>query len=177
MVKASRQSDNKVTQQKLIEVGQQIASYNETDKLFERLQSRIRAITGNIELKFYLVSGGFVDIPRNSAIAKDFKRMWGCEFHYDDNGDDNGEIEFLKKQMTHTEKTRYLYYLSKGIENAENERDLIYNYADFPEKDLHVPLVQVVYVGDGTSEVPMRRILDWCDRFICAWSVLQSGSR
>ncbi len=76
--------------------------------------------------------------------------MWGCEFHYGE----SGEIEFLKKQMTHTEKTRYLYYISQGIEKSENEKDLIYNYQSSNTEDLHVPLDQMIYVGDGASDVP-----------------------
>jgi len=155
LIKASQQNEP-VTQQKLAEVGRQITLYDETERLFERLQAKIHAIADNIELEFYLISGGFVDIPRNSPLAKDFKQMWGCEFHYGD----NGEIEFLKKQMTHTEKTRYLYYLSKGIDNSENEKDLIYNYSSFPTDELHVPLNQVVYVGDGTSDVPCFDVVE-----------------
>ncbi len=74
----------------------------------------------------------------------------GCEFHYGE----SGEIEFLKKQMTHAEKTRYLYYISQGIEGAENEKDLVYNFQSSNAEDLHVPLDQVIYVGDGASDVP-----------------------
>ncbi len=150
LVKASEQLDCKVTQSKLAEVGQNIALYEGTDQLFNRLQQEIHEIDDGIELEFYLISGGFVDIPRNTPIAKDFKQMWGCEFHYGE----SGEIEFMRKQMTHTEKTRYLYYISQGIEKAENEKDLIYNYQGSDPENLHIPLDQVVYVGDGASDAP-----------------------
>lgn len=150
LVKASEQSDSKITQDKLAEVGRSIALYPETELLFDRLRRKIHQIDEDIELEFYLISGGFVDIPRNTPIAKDFKKMWGCEFHYGE----SGEIEFMKKQMTHTEKTRYLYYISQGIDEAENEKDLIYNYQSSNKEDLYIPLDQVVYVGDGASDVP-----------------------
>ena len=150
LVKASGQQGHKITQSKLAEVGQNIALYQETDQLFNRLQQKIHKIDDGIELEFYLISGGFVEIPRNTPLAKDFRRMWGCEFHYGE----SGEIEFLKKQMTHAEKTRYLYYISQGIEKAENEKDLIYNYQSSNADDLHIPLGQVIYVGDGASDVP-----------------------
>ena len=150
LVKASEQLEHKITQSKLAEVGRNIALYPGADQLFERLKRKIHEIDREIELEFYLISGGFVDIPRNTPIAKDFRRMWGCEFHYGE----SGEIEFLKKQMTHTEKTRYLYYISQGIEEAENEKDLIYNYQGSNAEGLHVPLDQVIYVGDGASDVP-----------------------
>ena len=132
LIQESQRRDDKITQNKLAEVGQNIQLYKGTDTLFERLQQRVHSINDDIELEFYLISGGFVDIPRNTAIAKDFKRMWGCELHYDE----AGAVEFIRNQMTHTEKTRYLYYLSKGIEDSENENDLIYNYPNFNVTDL-----------------------------------------
>ncbi len=152
LIKASKQLDldRKITQSKLAEVGQNIALYQGTDQLFSRLQQKIHKIDDGIELEFYLISGGFLDISRNTPIAKDFRQMWGCEFYYDE----SGGIEFLKKQMTHTEKTRYLYYISQGIEEAENEKDLIYNYQGSDPENLYIPLDQLIYVGDGTSDVP-----------------------
>lgn len=150
LIQESQQRKTKITQDKLIEVGQNILLYQETDTLFERLQQRIQSIDSDVELEFYLISGGFIDISRSTAIAKDFEHMWGCELHYNE----AGAVEFIKNQMTHTEKTRYLYYLSKGIKNSKNEKDLIYNYPNLPQSDLHIPLNQVIYVGDGASDVP-----------------------
>lgn len=150
LVKESQQREGKVTHDKMVEVGNNIQLYEGTESLYKRLQQRIQGIHKEIELEFYLISGGFIDIPRNTAIAKDFKYMWGCELHYDE----TGAVDFIQKQMTHTEKTRYLYYLSKGIEKSNNEKDLIYNYPNLPQADLHVPLNQVVYIGDGASDVP-----------------------
>ncbi|MGB7248330.1 MAG: hypothetical protein WBC73_05270 [Phormidesmis sp.] len=156
LVQESQQRDDKITQAKLAEVGQNIALYQGTENLFERLQQKIHQIGENISLEFYLISGGFVDIPRNTSLAKDFKRMWGCEFHYSE----TGEIAFMKRQMTHVEKTRYLYYISKGVKSSENERDLIYNYQSLPEEDLYIPLNQVVYVGDGASDIPCFDVME-----------------
>lgn len=53
--------------------------------------------------------------------------MWGCEFHYTS----GGEIEFLKKIVTHTEKTRYLFQIAKGIA-VQNEDGKTFLYQDVP---------------------------------------------
>lgn len=150
LAKASQQRSEKITQDTLAQVGQQIPLYKGVDKLFDRLRQHVRKIDADIELEFYLISGGFIDIPRNTSIAKHFVRMWGCELQYDE----TGAIEFMQRQMTHTEKTRYLYYLSKGVEQSQNEKDLIYNYPNLSAKELHVPLSQVIYIGDGASDIP-----------------------
>jgi len=86
--------------------------------------------------------------------------MWGCEFYY---GKDGG-IEFLKKLVTHTEKTRYLFQLAKGIDNAPKNNDddegKNFVYRDASAKKLHVPLTQVIYVGDGSSDIPCFSLLN-----------------
>ena len=150
LVKYSQQAnEGKITKDKLLKLGSEIELYDEVTAMFDRLNQRAKAVDDEIELEFYLISGGFVDIARGTSIAKHFKRMWGCELHYNE----GGEVEFIKRQMTHTEKTRYLYYLSKGIE-AENSKDIIYNYQDIPKDEIYIPLSQVIYIGDGASDIP-----------------------
>ncbi len=117
---SQQRKTNKITKTRLAELGQKIELCDGVTTIFDRLHQRVK--DKEIELEFYLISGGFVDIARNTNIAKHFRRMWGSEFNYNE----QGEIDFLKKQMTHTEKTRYLYHISKGIEK-ENEKDLVYN--------------------------------------------------
>ncbi|MGD1898798.1 MAG: hypothetical protein ACFB16_17825 [Phormidesmis sp.] len=159
LVKESQQRGDNITKQTLTEVGKTIALYEGTEHLFGWLEKAIKEISTEIELEFYLISGGFVDIPRSTPLAKDFKHMWGCEFQYDD---ETGAIEFMKRQMTHVEKTRYLYYLSKGVD-SQNETDLVYNYADIPTEELYIPLDQVVYIGDGASDVPCFAVMKQYD--------------
>ncbi|MEL6603386.1 MAG: haloacid dehalogenase-like hydrolase [Cyanobacteria bacterium J06614_10] len=154
LVQESNQRDDKITKDRLAAIGQKISLYEGTTELFSKLQQSIKAIAENVELEFYLISGGFVDISRNTPVAKDFKCMWGCEFQYGP----SGEIEFMKKQMTHVEKTRYLYYLSKGTD-SQNEKDLVYNYDSVPPEQLHIPLEQVIYIGDGASDIPCFAVM------------------
>ena len=151
----SREGKEKITYERLANLGQKMDLIEGIAAMFESLRQRAVAIVPEIEVEFYLISGGFVDIARNTSIAKYFKQMWGCELAYDD----QGEIKFLKQLMSHTEKTHYLYYLSIGTDR-EQEQDLMYNYRDIPANELHVPLNQVIYVGDGTSDIPCFTVIN-----------------
>ncbi|NEP56865.1 MAG: haloacid dehalogenase-like hydrolase [Symploca sp. SIO2G7] len=157
LIQESKQRKNgqKITQEWLAHFGQKLQLLNGVPEMFPRLRHYVAKVDPEIEIEFYLISGGFVEIARHTSIAANFKKMWGCEFYFGA----NGEIEFLKKQMTHTEKTRYLFYLSKGVDH-NNEKDLIYNYKHLSPENLHVPLAQTIYVGDGTSDIPCFAVIN-----------------
>ena len=156
LVKESQQrSENKITQNTLIEVGQKIKLYDGVVTMFDYLKQHLQQIDPSINLEFYLVSGSFGDIFRSTPIAKHFKKMWGTELQYSD----TGEVEFIKQQMSNTEKTRYLFYVSKGVDK-ENERDLVYNYQDLSADNIYIPLSQVIYVGDGASDIPCFTVIN-----------------
>ncbi len=150
-----REGKDKITYERLTNLGQKLHLIEGVSAMFECLVKRAKEIVPDIDVEFYLISGGFVDIARNTPIAQHFSQIWGCELAYND----QGEIEFLKQLMSHTEKTHYLYYLSIGIER-EDEQDLMYDYRDVPIEKLHVPLSQVIYVGDGTSDIPCFTVIN-----------------
>ncbi|MEM7592716.1 MAG: haloacid dehalogenase-like hydrolase, partial [Cyanobacteria bacterium P01_A01_bin.83] len=144
-----RSPEDKITYERLARVGRKLKPYAGVTKMFERLRQCAQNVVKNVEVEFYLISGGFIEMARNTSIASNFRGMWGCQFYF---GED-GEIKFIKQQMTNTEKTSYLYYLSKGMD-AEKEKDLMFAYSSVDEDKLYIPLTQVIYVGDGASDAP-----------------------
>ncbi len=146
---------DKLTQEYLINFGRELEPFDGVPEMFERLQQRARELVPDIEVEFYLITGGIVEIARHTRIADRFKAMWGCEFHYDQ----SGEVQFLKRSVSHTEKTRYLFQIAKGITD-QNQDGQLFVYRDVPPEELHVPLTQMIYVGDGTSDVPCFSVLN-----------------
>lgn len=151
----NRESDAKITREYLEKFGQQLQPFAGVSDMFARLQKTATAIDSEITIEFYLITSGFVEVARKTNIAKHFKGMWGCEFHYSE----TGEIEFLKRSLTHAEKPRYLYYISRGI-NQHSDQDLLFVYDDVPQNELAIPLSQIIYVGDGTSDIPCFAMLN-----------------
>jgi hypothetical protein len=63
----------------------------------------------------------------------------------------------LKKIVTHPEKARYLLQLSQGLSETDgNPADV---YGDVDTSKLYVPLSQVIYVGDGASDMPAFELM------------------
>lgn len=157
LVEESKQRDgkDKITKERLAKVGKQLKPFDGVPEMFECLRQCARNVVSDVEVEFYLITGGFLEMALNTSIASNFKAMWGCRFHY---GAD-GEIKFIKQQMTNTEKTSYLYYLSKGVD-ADKEKDLMFAYTSVPNERLHIPLTQVIYVGDGASDAPCFAVVN-----------------
>ena len=155
IIEESKRRGNKITQEYLAKFGQELAPFDGVPEMFDRLRRSAYEINPKVEVEFYLISCGMVDIARYNCIAPNFKEMWGCEFHYNK----DGGIEFLKKIVTHTEKTRYLFQLAKGIEGQQQDGKT-FVYRDVPAEELHVPLTQVIYVGDGASDIPCFSLLN-----------------
>ncbi|MGE0223022.1 MAG: hypothetical protein AB7S57_07155, partial [Acetobacteraceae bacterium] len=60
--------------------------------------------------------------------------------------------------VTHPEKSRYILQLSKGTgtEGPNAPADV---HRDVPDEQIHVPLDQVIYVGDGGSDMAAFALL------------------
>ena len=157
LIEESKQRDgeDKVTKERLAKVGKKIKPFDGVPEMFERLQKCASGVISDVEVEFYLITGGFLEMALNTSIASNFKAMWGCRFHYAT----NGEIKFIKQQMTNTEKTSYLYYLSRGM-SADKEKDLMFAYRSIPTEQLRIPLTQVIYIGDGASDAPCFAVLN-----------------
>ncbi len=65
----------------------------------------------------------------------------------------------MKKIVSHTEKTRYLFQIAKGIDRLEKDGKM-FLFRDIPREEMHIPLTQMIYVGDGTSDIPCFSVLN-----------------
>lgn len=150
-----REPEDRITRDRLIQVGQNFQTFDGLDAMFDRLQQCVHALNPSIELEFYIISGGIEEIICHTRIASYFKKIWACQFHFNA----QGEIEFLKRAVSHTEKTRYLMQVASGDHNVE-QNGRSFAYRDVPEDQLHVPLSQVIYVGDGASDLPCFSVIN-----------------
>ena len=156
LIQASHRGPTKITRDLLGEVGRNIRLFEEVGEVFPRLRGVVGRVAPEVEAEFYILTSGFVEIPRATPIAKEFKGIFGGEFHFDD----AGKLSYVRKTVPHAEKVNYLHILSKGLEEEHNNP--AHAYRKVPEAELHVPLSQVVYVGDGASDIPAFNLMNEC---------------
>lgn len=109
----------------------------------------------DISIEFYIISGGLREILRTTKIAKYFSGIYASELA------GNGESEVLsriKRAITFTEKTRYIYEINKGISQAESEKNAFLVNRDVKER--RIPGKNMIYLGDGLTDIPAFSLIE-----------------
>jgi hypothetical protein len=139
-----------VTREAFRRFGGRMAFFPGATDLFPRITQRLGARRSSLELEFYLISSGIGEILRATTIAGRFVRIWASDFHYDA----EGGLEFPRNIVSFTDKTRYLFELSKGVAEEGGGAGSFAVNRKVPLDRLRIPLERVVFVGDGYTDVP-----------------------
>ena len=115
--------------------------------------SRINAIGQEIgvEVEHYIISSGLTEIIEGSRIHNCFKAVFAASFVYNE----EGEAVWPATAVNYTSKTQYLFRINKGILDVTNDRDL---NGFTPEALRRVPFSNMIYVGDGLTDVPCMKL-------------------
>lgn len=150
-VRESRSRDDlKITRELLAGVGRELELFPGVPEMFDRVREWARSVASDIEVEFYVVTSGHEEIHKATSIAHEFTAIWGSEFHFDE----RGEVDFPCRLITFQEKEQYVLQLSKGT-GARGPNSPEGAYRPVAAEDLHVPLDQIIYVGDGASDLPV----------------------
>jgi phosphoglycolate phosphatase-like HAD superfamily hydrolase len=143
----------KITKKKLADFGKKLKFFNGVQTIFGQLEKTAKKVNPAVQVDFFLISSGIRQILMNSKIAKYFKDIWACDFHYNS----NGEIVFPKNIVSFTDKTRYLFQISKGIFGPESRL----NPFEVNKKvgQLYIPFNQMIIVGDGYTDIPLFSLI------------------
>ena len=152
LIKTSSEAEEskKITHEKLAEFGRQLSFYPGVPQLFDNLRKTLQQINPTIQLDFYLIGCGIREIIRHTPIAPHFTDIWACEFAYKP----SGEIFFPKNMVSFTDKTRYLFQISKGISSDDAKVDPFLVNKRIPRGKRPVPFDQMIYVADGFTDIP-----------------------
>lgn len=138
-----------LTNRDLAEFGATIEPYPGVIELFHDLRAMCAAAPTRPDIRFYIVSGGLEAIMAASPIAAATDGVRGCRFA---EGPD-GVIASIQNVIGFTTKTRVLYEINKGVFDHARRDPFLVNRA-VPERDRPVPFAQMIYVGDGLTDIP-----------------------
>jgi hypothetical protein len=151
MYKKAKAKGVRIDRAGLVAQGRNVELYPGVDEWFDEIGSyvKLRAETHGISLRHYLVSSGLTEIIEGTRIYKRFHNVFASEYWFE-----AYEVPYPKRVITDTGKTQYLFRINKGIENlGENINQ------HMPEAARPIPFSNMIYFGDGDTDVPSMAVM------------------
>jgi 2-hydroxy-3-keto-5-methylthiopentenyl-1-phosphate phosphatase len=150
MLKKSREVDRPVKRENFVELGKDIEFYPGVPGWFSRIDQY--GASRGVAVEHYIISSGLKEIIEGSAIADCFRKIYACEFHYDA----NGVADWPLVSVNYTTKTQFLFRINKGVLDFSDD-EALNRYV--PDEERPVPFRNMVYVGDGLTDVPCMKLV------------------
>ena len=105
-----------------------------------------------VDVEHYINSSGQTELIEGTDIAKEFKKIFACSFWYDE----NGVAVWPAVAVDYTGKTQFLFKIAKGIMDISDNTKVNESQR---EDDKPIPFSNMIYFGDGTTDVPCMKIV------------------
>ena len=146
----ANQKANELTKTALKNKGKDIALFKGVVEWFDAINAYARE--KNAEIEHYIISAGNKEILEGVSIAKKFKKIYGCSFRFDE----TGVAKSAGLAINYTNKTQFIFRINKGCLN-EWDNSNINEYK--AEKDRPIPFENMVYFGDGDTDIPCMKLV------------------
>jgi 2-hydroxy-3-keto-5-methylthiopentenyl-1-phosphate phosphatase len=148
--KAHATSHVKISRSALQDCGRTVALFPGVEGWFDRI-SRFAAKSG-ASVEHYIISSGIREMIEGTPIAKKFKRIYASSFMYDQ----HDVAKWPGMAINYTTKTQFLFRINKGaLDPSDNSRINTYIAKD----DRPVPFERMIYIGDGTTDIPCMKLV------------------
>ena len=136
---------------------QSFQQFGKDVKLFKGVKEWFKLINKygkdkKLDIEHYIISSGLKEMIEGTPIAKEFKNIYACSFLYDV----DGVAYWPAVAVDYTTKTQFLFKINKGIEKV-SDNTKINEY--IPESERRVPFEQMIYFGDGETDIPCMKMV------------------
>ena len=150
MIKECREKGIRLDREYLVRSGEAIELFPGVKEWFARVNAF--GESQGVQVEHYVISSGLREIIEGSGIAHEFKQIYACEFFYDE----DGLASWPKLDVNFTNKTQFVYRINKGILDIAEDKRL---NDSMPDDSKRVPFTNMIYVGDGLSDVPCMKMM------------------
>lgn len=150
MICKSKSKNLPIRREDFVKQGRDIQFFPGVEDWFGRMEAFGRE--QGVKIEHYLISSGLKEIIEGSKIKGNFKEIYACEFHYDA----SGVADWPRMVVNYTTKTQFLFRINKGSLDISDD-DTVNRYV--PEDDRPVPFRNMVYFGDGITDVPCMKLV------------------
>ena len=150
MIRESERKNLPFTRQDLVEKGRSIVLFPGVQDWFRRINEFGRS--QGVQVEHYIISSGLREIIEGASISGEFKEIYASEFYYDE----SGRPIWPKLAVNFTAKTQFVYRINKGVLDVSDDKTL---NDSMPDDSKRVPFTNMVYMGDGLSDVPCMKMM------------------
>ena len=150
MIREAERRRRPFTRSDLVEKGRDIVLFPGVESWFRRINDFGRR--QGVQVEHYVISSGLREIIEGSAISREFKEIYASEFYYDE----RGVPVWPKLAVNFTAKTQFVYRINKGVLDVSDDKTL---NDSMPDDSKRVPFLNMVYFGDGLSDVPCMKMM------------------
>ncbi len=132
------------------ESGKKVTLYPGVEEWFDRINAYGEAC--GVQVLHYINSSGLKEIIEGTSIADKFRKIYACSFLYNV----DGIAYWPGVAVNYTNKTQFIFKINKGVESVYDTKQ-VNKYME--EKQRPVPFSRMIYVGDGTTDIPCMKLV------------------
>jgi haloacid dehalogenase-like hydrolase len=151
MYKKAKAANVRIDRADLVALGRDVELYQGVESWFDDIAQyiAIKSESSGVELRHYLISSGLTEIIEGTKIYSRFHNVFASEYWFD-----AYDLPYPKRVITDTGKTQYLFRINKGVEDLGETIN-----QHMPEAARPVPFANMVYFGDGDTDVPSMAVM------------------
>ena len=150
MLREAEKKNLPFTRADLVDKGRGIVFFPGVEGWFRRINDYGETL--GVQVEHYIISSGLREIIEGSSISGEFKEIYASEFYYDE----NGVPVWPKLAVNFTAKTLFVYRINKGVLDVSDDKTL---NDSMPDDSKRIPFTNMVYMGDGLSDVPCMKMM------------------
>ena len=151
MVFEARKNEQSLNRASLKKHGENVTLFPGLEKWFGLINKQGTEL--GLAIEHYVISSGIEEMIKGSPIGGHFKHIFASGFAYD--ADD--VPKFAARSVNYTTKTQYLFRINKGVLNSwDNGINKVMDESERP-----MPFSRMIYLGDGDTDVPAMKMLNY----------------
>ena len=169
MIREAQAKGHSLRREAFQESGRKVVLYPGVEEWFERINSY--GESQGVKILHYINSSGLKEIIEGTKLADRFQKIYACSFLYNV----DGIAYWPGVAVNYTNKTQFIFKINKGVESVYDTQ-LVNRYME--EKSRPVPFSRMIYVGDGTTDIPcMRLVKNFGGHSIAVYNPKDKGKR
>jgi phosphoserine phosphatase len=151
MYKKAKARGVRIDREDLVQLGREVELFDGVEAWFEEMAAYVHDHPGShgVSLRHYLISSGLTEIIEGTRIYDRFHNVFASEYWFD-----AYDLPYPKRVITDTGKTQYLFRINKGVEDLGQTIN-----EHMPEGLRPIPFSNMVYFGDGDTDVPSMAVM------------------